>query len=137
MGGRARSPAKTAANRAKARRYWEEVRAGQRPGPRRPKCPPPAERLAELLADYCRERGIRRLEVFGSVARGTARRGSDVDLIATFTHPPGLAFFAMEEELAELLGVPVHLLTSGAVARMSNPYRKAAIERERRVIHEA
>lgn len=43
----------------------------------------------------------------------------------------------MEEELAGLLGVPVHLLSDKSVEQMSNPYRKAAIDAERRVIHEA
>lgn len=136
-GGRARSAAKTAANRAKARRYWEEVRQGKRPPPRRPKRPPSAEELPGLLIPFCRRHGIERLEVFGSVARGEERRGSDVDLIATFRKTPGLAFFGMEEELEKLTGVGVHLLTSDAVAAMRNPIRKASIDRERRVIYEA
>jgi hypothetical protein len=33
LGGQARSEAKTAANRAKALRYWADVRAGRRPAP--------------------------------------------------------------------------------------------------------
>jgi uncharacterized protein len=136
-GGKARSAAKTAANRIKARNFWEDVRQGRRPPPRRPRRPPAAHALADLLVGYCRRKGILRLEVFGSVARGEERRGSDVDLIATFAEQPGMEFFAMESELEALLGVPVHLLTAEAVEQMSNPFRKAAIETERRLIYEA
>jgi predicted nucleotidyltransferase len=68
--------------------------------------------VAELLAPYCRANGIKSLEIFGSVARGTARRGSDVDLIVTFDRPLGLRFFGMADDMAELLNAPVDLLTS-------------------------
>jgi predicted nucleotidyltransferase len=135
-GGQARSAAKTAANREKARQYWKDVQQGKRPPPRRPKRPPAASELGGLLATFCKRHGITRLEVFGSVARGEERRGSDVDLIATFQATPGLEFFQLEEELGRLLGVPVHLLTAASVETLSNPFRKAAIEAERRVIHE-
>lgn len=126
-GGRARSLAKTLANRAKATAYWEAVRSGKKPQPRRRRVPPAPEIIARLLADYCRQAGITRLEAFGSAARGEARRGSDVDLMATFGTNPGLRFFTMEDEMAAILGVPVHLLTRKSVEQMSNPYRRASI----------
>ena len=37
LGGLARSEAKAAANRAKAAQFWEDVRAGRAPAPRRRK----------------------------------------------------------------------------------------------------
>ena len=67
------------------------------------------------------------MEAFGSTARGEAKRGSDVDLLATFASNPGLRFFTMEEEMAAILGVPVHLLTRDSVEQMSNPYRRESI----------
>jgi predicted nucleotidyltransferase len=90
-----------------------------------------------LLKGFCREHGITRLEVFGSVARGEERRGSDVDLIATFPKSPGLEFFGLEDELEALLGVPVHLMTAEAVEQMTNPVRKGSISADRRIIHES
>ena len=99
--------------------------------------PPTPEKLGALLADYCRNAGISRLEVFGSVARGDARRGSDVDLIATFASNPGIKFFAMEDEMKSILGVPVHLLTHNSVERMSNPYKKEAILADSKLIYNA
>lgn len=133
-GGRARSAAKTAANRAKMASYWRDVRAGRQPAPARPRVPPPAGTIAALLAPYCRANGIRSLEVFGSVARGQARRGSDVDLIATFSHPVGLRFFGMPGEMAKILGVPVDLMTRQAVDQMTNPYRRNSILADARQI---
>jgi predicted nucleotidyltransferase len=73
--------------------------------------------------------------VFGSVARGDATVGSDVDLIATFPEHPGLAIVSIEEECEQLLGVPVHLLTFEAVEDMTNPYRRETIQRDRRTIY--
>jgi uncharacterized protein len=134
-GGKARSAAKTAANREKARAYWNAVRAGDRPAPRRKRVPPPPDAIAAMLSTYCRQAGIVRLEAFGSIARGDARRGSDVDLLATFASNPGLRFFTMEEEMAEILGVPVHLMTRDSVEQMSNPYRRASILADAKVIY--
>jgi uncharacterized protein len=134
-GGKVRSPAKTAANRLKAAAFWEAVRTGQKPAPRRPRTPPAPEVVADLLADYCRKTGITQLEAFGSTARGEARRGSDVDLLATFASNPGLRFFTMEDEMAAILGVPVHLLTRDSVEQMSNPYRRESILADARVIY--
>jgi len=91
----------------------------------------------KLLAEYCRQVGITRLEAFGSTSRGDARRGSDVDLLATFSENPGLRFFAMEEEMAAILGAPVHLLTRDSVDQMSNPYRRESILADAREVYNA
>lgn len=61
----------------------------------------------DALAQLCRRRGIRRLSLFGSVLKGTARPDSDVDLLAEFepgTVPGLLGLAAIESELSELLG---------------------------------
>lgn len=59
------------------------------------------------LAGFCRRHHIRRLALFGSTLRGTARPDSDVDLLVEFEpgRKPGLiALAAMEDELSNLLG---------------------------------
>ena len=134
-GGQVRSAAKTKANRAKAAAYWDEVRAGRRPPPHRPRTPPTLETLAEQLAPFCRENHIARLEVFGSVAQGKARRGSDVDLMVTFEHPIGLRFFSLEQELSQIVGAPVDLITRESVERMTNHYRRDSILSHARQIY--
>lgn len=111
------------------------MRAGEKSPPRRLRVPPTPEVIAKLLAAYCRQAGISRLDAFGSIARGDARRGSDVDLLATFAENPGLRFYAMEEEMAAILGVPVHLLTRDSVEQMSNPYRRESILTDAKVIY--
>ena len=135
-GGKARSPAKTAANRAKAVAYWQDVRRGARPAPRRLRRPPSPERVGQLLEDYCRRVGITRLEVFGSTARGEAKRGSDIDLMATFAENPGLKFFTMEREMADILGVSVHLLTRESVEQATNPFRRVSILNDAKVVYD-
>lgn len=65
------------------------------------------------IADFCRRHHIRRLSFFGSVLRDDFRPESDVDVLVEFEPDcvPGLAFFAMEEELSQLLGRRVDLNT--------------------------
>jgi predicted nucleotidyltransferase len=134
-GGKIRSARKTLANRAKARAFWKAVRNGQAASPRRYRKPP--DEIRRKLAPYCRQQGIAQLEIFGSSARGEAGRRSDVDLIATFHLNPGLGFFAMEEDMSRILGVPVHLLTRESVETMSNPFRRNSILADTRVIYHA
>lgn len=126
-GGKSRSARKTKANRAKAAAYWKAVRAGEAPAPHRHRKPPGLEEISRRLTPFCRREGIVRLDIFGSVARGEAQAGSDVDLIAEFAANPGLRFFAMEDEIGVLLGVPVHLLTRESVLDMTNRIRREAI----------
>jgi hypothetical protein len=135
LGGKARSARKTQANRAKATAYWKAVRSGLAEAPRRYRKPPAVDEIRRKLASYCRRHGITQLEIFGSSARGEATRRSDVDLIATFQDNPGLGFFAMQEEMGAILGVPVHLLTRESVETMSNPYRQKSILSDARVIY--
>src|SRR5256885_6085232 len=67
----------------------------------------------EKVATFCRRHYIRRLAIFGSALRSDFRPDSDLDVLVEFEpgHTPGLAFFAMEAELSELLGRKVDLNT--------------------------
>ena len=59
------------------------------------------------VARFCEAHHIRRLALFGSQLKGTARPDSDIDLLVEFdpAHTPGLiGVAAMEIELSELLG---------------------------------
>lgn len=61
----------------------------------------------EELAPICRRHRIRKLSLFGSRLKGTARPDSDVDLLVEFepNAVPGLlGIAAMELELSALLG---------------------------------
>lgn len=61
----------------------------------------------EELARLCQRNGIRRLSLFGSVLKGSARPDSDVDLLVEFqpdARPSLLDMARIEDELSELLG---------------------------------
>jgi uncharacterized protein len=77
----------------------------------------------ERLATLCRRYHVAKLELFGSRAKGTARPDSDVDLLVTFEsgQTPGLEFFGLANELEELFGQRVDLLTRPRVERDDNP----------------
>jgi uncharacterized protein len=74
-----------------------------------------------VVARFCESHHIRRLALFGSQAKGTARVGSDVDLLVEFdpAHIPSLiGVAAMEIELSGLLGgKKVDLRTAGDLSR--------------------
>jgi len=67
----------------------------------------------EKLAEFCRRHHIRKLALFGSVLREDFRGDSDVDVLVEFEpgHVPGLAFFAMQDELSDIVGRRVELHT--------------------------
>ena len=85
----------------------------------------------EKIADFCRRHHIRRLSLFGSVLRDDFGPASDVDVLVEFEpgHVPGLSFFAMEEELSQIIGRKVDLNTPGFLS----PYFRDRIERESEV----
>lgn len=63
--------------------------------------------VPESLHKYCRDHHVRRLSLFGSYAKGTARADSDIDLLVEFDGgmEPGLiGLAAMESELSALMG---------------------------------
>lgn len=71
------------------------------------------EALPELRDSY----GVKSLAVFGSVARGEAATGSDVDVLVRFeAEPPGLfGFVRLERRLSAILGLPVDLVMESAL----------------------
>jgi len=74
----------------------------------------------ETLADFCRRHHIRRLSLFGSHLKGTARPDSDIDLLVEFEPDARIGLFemaGMEIELSEMLGRKVDLRTPGDLSR--------------------
>lgn len=65
------------------------------------------------LDGFCRRNRIQRLSLFGSVVREDFGPNSDLDILVEFEpgYRPGLAYFGMADELAEILGRPVDLVT--------------------------
>ena len=73
----------------------------------------------ERVEAFCKRRHVQRLALFGSVLRDDFTPESDVDVLVEFEpgHVPGLAFFAMQDELSEILGRRVDLNTPGSLSR--------------------
>jgi len=73
----------------------------------------------ERIAEFCRKHHIKKLAIFGSVLRSDFGPDSDIDVLVEFEpeYVPGLAFFAMEDELSEILGRKVDLNTPQCLSR--------------------
>jgi predicted nucleotidyltransferase len=71
--------------------------------------------------------GVKSLAVFGSMARGDDRDGSDVDILVTFEGKATFDnFMGLKLDLEELVGRPVDLLTPKSLG----PEMQAQIEKE-------
>ena len=86
----------------------------------------------DALAELCRRFHVRRLDVFGSAARGTdfdpAR--SDIDFLIEFETgaDPGMGgFLDVEKALQEVVGRPVDLVDRLAVEQSRNYLRRRQI----------
>jgi uncharacterized protein len=91
----------------------------------------PRQRLFEL----CRRHRIKRLALFGSALRDDFSADSDIDLLVEFEPGIriGLAFFAIERELSELLGRRVDLNTQAFIS----PEFRDAVNAEARTLYES
>lgn len=58
---------------------------------------------------------IKNIGLFGSIVRGDATSKSDVDILVEFEKPIGLDFVMLADELEEILGVKVDLVTPNAI----------------------
>ena len=93
----------------------------------------------EELRQLCRRFNVRRLDVFGSAARGDfdpAR--SDIDLLVEF-HPlqPGAyvdAYFGLKEGLEQLFGRRVDLVSAASIR---NRYFRQSVERTKALLYAA
>jgi predicted nucleotidyltransferase len=96
------------------------------------------EEQRATIAELCQRHRVRRLEVFGSGARGVDfdPQRSDVDFLVEFETAGGApslkTFFALRDELAAMLGRPVDLVMAGS---LTNPFVKAEVERSREPVY--
>jgi len=92
---------------------------------------------AEKIADFCRRWKINRLAIFGSAVRGELRPDSDIDLLVTFRSDADWTMFdhfTMEEELSQLFGREVDLISVKALEENPNPiYRRQILGSARQI----
>src|SRR5260370_10551299 len=84
----------------------------------------------ETVRQFCRERRIAKLELFGSALRGDLRPDSDVDLLCTLKSDDEctlLGWADMQFKLADIFGRPVDRVSRWAIERSRNRDRRQAI----------
>ena len=80
------------------------------------------EEIKKVAGPACRKFKVKRLDLFGSLARGEGTAQSDVDLLVEFEEPdvnPSMRFFGLLHHLEDVLGCEVDLLT---VSSLRNPF---------------
>jgi len=92
----------------------------------------------EQIADFCRRWHISEFALFGSVLRDDFAPDSDLDILVTFA--PGadwslLDHLRMEQELADLLGRKIDLLSKRAVEQSHNWRRRREILNTAEVVY--
>ena len=89
------------------------------------------------IRSLCHRYHVRRLDVFGSAARGDGDP-RDVDLLVEFAPAPGMGpvdeYFGLLEALERLFDRPVQLLTRRS---LRNPHLIRSIEKTHRILHVA
>lgn len=85
---------------------------------------------SDQLTAFCHHWQITRLAAFGSVLRPDFRPDSDIDLLVTFAPDAQwslLDHVRMQDELSELLGRSVDLISQRGLERSANYIRRKAI----------
>ena len=85
------------------------------------------------VAALCRRHDVRRLELFGSAARGDFNpKSSDLDFIVEFTDYAASSiadqWFGLQEDLEALFGVKVELVSARTAV---NPYFLETVNRDK------
>lgn len=85
-------------------------------------------RRREILA-AARRRRASHVRVFGSVARGDAGPDSDIDFLVDFEEEASLLDqVGLIQDLHELLGVGVDVVSSGGLSSRHDPIRSEAVD---------
>lgn len=95
------------------------------------------EEKRQEISTLCSHYRVKRLEAFGSAARGEDfdSAHSDADFLVEFAPDTDMAaYFGLQARLSELLGRPVDLVDPSSIR---NPYVRTSINRSREVIYGA
>jgi predicted nucleotidyltransferase len=90
------------------------------------------------IAEFCEKWEVRELAFFGSVLRDDFRPDSDIDVIVDFKPDTSRTLFdlvSMIDELKDILGREVDLMTRRAVEQSRNYIRRKEILSTMEVVH--
>lgn len=91
------------------------------------------------LQEFCQQRQITELALFGSVLRDDFNPQSDIDILVSFAKEAKITFFdldTIESQLSKLFNRPVDLVTKQAIEQSHNWIRRNNILNNAKVIYE-
>ena len=90
--------------------------------------------MTKTIAEYFKTQPVLKAWLFGSYSRGEQTKDSDVDIIVLLdkSRPIGLKFFGMWNDLEELLGRKVDLVSDGTLL----PFAQQSAEKDKILIYE-
>jgi predicted nucleotidyltransferase len=94
------------------------------------------EEIKKVAVPACSEFRVKRLDLFGSLARGAGSSDSDIDLLVEFEDPNlqlSKRFFGLLHYLEDALGREIDLLTMNS---LKNPYFRQRVLKEKVNIYE-
>jgi predicted nucleotidyltransferase len=71
--------------------------------------------LSQNKSDLQNKFKVRRMALFGSYARGDQQSDSDVDILVDIDPSVGLEFVTLAEQIEQMLGLPVELVSRRAI----------------------
>jgi predicted nucleotidyltransferase len=72
--------------------------------------------IKNIILSHLKEFNPVNVGIFGSFARGDNRKDSDIDILVKFKEPPSLlTLIKLENDLSEIIGIKVDIVTTGAV----------------------
>ena len=84
--------------------------------------------IKNIILSHLKEFNPVKVGIFGSFARGENKKGSDIDILVEFKESPSLlTLIKLENDLSEILGVKVDLVTTGA---LKNKRIKKSIQKD-------
>lgn len=90
--------------------------------------------IKNQLADYFKTQPVLKAWLFGSYSRGEEHKGSDIDILVLldYSQPIGLKFFGMYEDLKEMLGYEIDLVSDRTLA----PFARESVDHDKILIYE-
>ena len=90
--------------------------------------------IIKLIADYFKTQPVLKAYLFGSFSRGEETESSDIDILIVLddSQHVGLKFFGMYEDLKDLLGRKVDLVTERSLA----PFARESVDHDKILIYE-
>ncbi len=92
------------------------------------------------IAEFCKRWNVSEFAIFGSALRADFRPDSDIDVLVSFVQGAKVSLFdmvLMQEELKQIFGRDVDLVSKRGVEHSRNYLRRKAILESAQVIHVA